>query len=722
MAAPRVSAGGGLGSIAYVLRKGREAGGVLRLYRRLRSRNACKTCALGMGGAKGGMVSENGQFPEVCKKSVQAQAGDMAAAIPESFFASRSLGALERLSSRELEALGRLAFPVIAEEGSDRFRRISWDAALDRAAAALREAPPDEVFFYSSGRSSNEAAFLLQLVARAWGSPNIHNCSSYCHAASGVALSKVYGSGTASVVLDDLENTDLVVVAGANPASNHPRLMSHLIRLRRRGGKVIVVNPLREIGLLRFRQPSDWRSLLFGSVVCDLYLHLRVGGDVALYKDLLRGLIEADVVDREFVESATSGWAEVEADARAADPRELERAHGVPRRCIDRAVRLFAGAERGILCWSMGLTHHAHGVDNVLALANLALARGWLGKPGAGLLPIRGHSNVQGVGSVGMTPAVKEAFAHRLEEVYGVRASGAPGHDTYASMEAAAAGRVRACVLLGGNLFASNPDRAWAAAALRRIPASVSLTTKLNEGHVHGRGRTAILLPVLARDEEAQPTTQESMFNYVRLSEGGVPSLAGEMRSEVEVIAALAERLLPEGRFDWKGLRSHRTLREGIAAVVPGFARIVEGEFQVEGRTFHEPRFATPDGRARFHVTPLPDLPDGDFRLTTVRSEGQFNTVVYEDEDPYRGNVRRDVVMMAAEDAERLGVVEGDRVAVVTAAGRLEVRAAIVEIAPGCLAMYYPEANVLVPRRIDPRSKTPAFKSVAARLEKLPAT
>jgi anaerobic selenocysteine-containing dehydrogenase len=329
---------------------------------------------------------------------------------------------------------------------------------------------------------------------------------------------------------------------------------------------------------------------------------------------------------------------------------------------------------------------------------------------------------VQGVGSVGMTPALKQAFARRLDEVYGVRASADPGQDTYASMEAAAAGRVRACVLLGGNLFASNPDRAWAAAALRRIPCSVSLTTKLNEGHVHGRGRTALVLPVLARDEEAQPTTQESMFNYVRRSEGGRPAFAGEMRSEVDVIAALAERVLPEGRFDWKELRSHRRLREGIAAVVPGFERIVSEEFQIEGRTFHERRFATPDGRARFHVTPLPDLPDGDFRLTTVRSEGQFNTVVYEEEDLHRGNVRRDVVMLAREDAERLGVAEGDRVVVITATGRLEVRAAIVEIPPGNVAMYYPEANVLVPRRLDPRSKTPAFKSVAARLEKLPST
>jgi molybdopterin-dependent oxidoreductase alpha subunit len=381
---------------------------------------------------------------------------------------------------------------------------------------------------------------------------------------------------------------------------------------------------------------------------------------------------------------------------------------------------MLAAAGRGVFCWAMGLTHHAHGVDNVLALANLALARGWLGRPGAGLLPIRGHSNVQGVGSCGVTPALKQAFAAKLEALYDIPAAAA-GHDTYSSMVAAAAGKIQAGILLGGNLFASNPDRAWAGAALRRIPLTVALTTKLNEGHVHGRGRTALVLPVLARDEEAQATTQESMFNYVRLSDGGTPAVAGEMRSEVEVIAALAELILPPGRFDWAALRSHRRLREAIAAVVPGFeaiGRIDETgrEFTIAGRTFDGPRFPTEDGRAHFHPTPLPEFAagPGELRLMTVRSEGQFNTVVYEEEDVYRGNRRRDVVMMAPADAAGLGVAEGERVIVETAAGALEASVALVDIRPGNVAMYYPEANALVPRRIDARSKTPAFKSVVA--------
>jgi molybdopterin-dependent oxidoreductase alpha subunit len=384
---------------------------------------------------------------------------------------------------------------------------------------------------------------------------------------------------------------------------------------------------------------------------------------------------------------------------------------------------MIANAKRGVFCWAMGLTQHAHGADNVKALANLALARGWLGMPGCGLLPIRGHSNVQGVGSVGVTPALKEAFAEKMREAYGVEPPAEPGWDTYQSMVAADQGRVKAALFLGGNLLGSNPDRSWAERALGNIPVSVHVSTKLNEGHIHGRGNAVIILPALARDEESQPTSQESMFNFVRLSDGGAPAVAGEMRSEVDIIASIADRILPTDRFDWKELRSHAHLRESIGRVVPGYAASAKldaggGEFQIDGRTFHEPRFKTADGKAHFHVTPLPAFATGggEFRLMTLRSEGQFNTVVYDEEDLYRGNTRRDVVMMAGEDARRLGVGEGDRVIVETGAGRMRVVVSVVDIRPGNLAMYYPEANRLVPRDIDPDTGTPSFKSVVARV------
>lgn len=724
MAKPQVSAGGGIPAILYSFRMARRAGGLLRLYRRMRRRNTCKTCALGMGGQRGGMVNEAGHFPEVCKKSLQAQASDMMGPITEATLHDYPLDRLARLGPADLENLGRIAFPMIAEEGDAAFRRTSWDDAIERVSHAFQAAPPRDTFFYASGRASNEAAFLMQVVARAYGTSNIHNCSYYCHSASGVALSRVYGSGTASVVLDDLRRADLVLIAGANPASNHPRLITQLVNLRRRGGRVIVINPLREIGLVRFRIPSDWRSLLFGSTVSDLYLQTHVGGDVALLKAVLKGLIENNAITAEYIERYTTGWIEVKTDLEATPWDVLVEESGVTRDEIDRAVELFAGAERGILCWAMGLTHHAHGVDNILALSNVALARGWLGKPGCGLLPIRGHSNVQGVGSVGVSPRLRRAFAERLQAVYGVTPGGEDrGLDTYGSMQAAADGRIRAAFFLGGNLFSSNPDRQWAAAALRRIPFSVHVSTKLNEGHVHGRGKTTLVLPALARDEEAQATTQESMFNFVRLSEGGRAAVDGDMRSEVDIIATFAESVLPPDRFDWVSLRDHQRLREAIAKVVPGYESIrdidgASGEFQIGGRTFHEPHFNTADGKACFFVTPMPSFSAGanQFRLMTIRSEGQFNTVVYDEEDIYRGTRRRDVVMMSESDARRLGVREGDRVVVKTDAGSMEVCVSITDIRPGSLAMYYPEANAIVPRVIDSSSGTPAFKSVRATL------
>ncbi len=725
MARPRVSAAGGFPAIAYVFKKGREAGGLLKFYRKMREKNACKTCALGMGGQLGGMVNEAGHFPEVCKKSVQAQAGDMAGVISEEFLKKNSIADLSRLDSADLEKLGRIAFPICADPGDSHFRRISWDEALDRTAKAFRETSPEQVFFYSSGRSSNEAAFLMQLVARAYGTANINNCSYYCHQASGVALTQIYGSGTASIDLEDLAKADLALVAGANPASNHPRLITLLMHLRRRGGKVIVINPLKELGLTRFRVPSDWRSLLFGSKISDIYIQPHIGSDIALYKALLKGVLERAGVDREFIQANTVGWSELEKDIQQSSWESLLTECGVSREEIDEIVNALLAAKRGIFLWAMGLTHHESGVDNILALANLALSRGWLGREGAGLLPIRGHSNVQGVGSMGVAPALKQAFAEKMSALYGIHPVAEAGFDTFASMRAAESGRIRAAFLLGGNLFSSNPDRKWAGAALEKIPFTVYLSTKLNEGHIHGRGKSCVILPVLARDEESQATTQESMFNYVRLSQGGEPLVPGEMRSEVEILAAFAERVLPKGRFDWSGLRSHRELRKQIAQVVPGFQELgnmddTQKEFSITGRVFHEPKFATKDGKARFHVTALSAFKTdpAEFRLMTLRSEGQFNTVVYEREDLYRGNKHRNVVMLSQQDATRLQLTEGSRVRVKTEIGSMEVQAAIVEIRPGNLAMYYPEANALVPGRIDPQSKTPAFKSVRARIEK----
>jgi molybdopterin-dependent oxidoreductase alpha subunit len=429
------------------------------------------------------------------------------------------------------------------------------------------------------------------------------------------------------------------------------------------------------------------------------------------------------MTDRVFLADHAEGWEQVERDALEADWGELVRLCGVGRQEIDQAVERIGAARRGIGLWAMGLTHHKHGCDNIQALANLVAARGWIGRPGCGLMPIRGHSNIQGVGSVGFAPGLKRAFAEEMERAYGIPSR--RGLDTYHCMEAAAGGRMQAAVLLGGNLYASNPDLDWAGGALRRIGTTAYLTTKLNQGHVHGRGRCNLVLPVLARDEERQPTTQESMFNFVRLSEGGQRGPVGEPRSEVELICALAARLLPEGPFPFERMTDHTSIRQVIAQVVPGYAAMGEidrtrNEFQIAGRTFHEPRFNTDSGKLRLQVPPTRGIDAGEdeFRLMTLRSEGQFNTVVYEEEDIYRGNRRRDVVMISRWDGERLGLGEFDPVTVESAAGKQSVLVAFAELPPGNAAMYYPEANSLVPRSIDPESGTPAFKSVVVRIVK----
>jgi molybdopterin-dependent oxidoreductase alpha subunit len=623
-----------------------------------------------------------------------------------------------------MEAAGRLVFPIGWREGDTHFRRLAWDQALDAVATGLRGSDPRATFFYSSGRSSNEAAFLMQTFARAFGTANIHSCSSYCHQASSVALGRVVGTTTSTLVLDDLDKADLAIVAGANPASNHPRLIVKLVEIRERGGTVIVINPVKELGLQRFKIPSRPRSLLFGSDVSDIYLQPHVGSDIACFTALLKGVVERGGVDRAYVDAHVEGWDEVEAHVRGTEWTTLLEASGLARADVDRAVDALVTARRGVMLWAMGLTHHEHGVQNVVALANLALSRGWVGREGCGLLPVRGHSNVQGVGSVGFAPALKAAFATKMAEVYGIGPASEPGLDTYRCMEAAHDGQMHVASQLGGNLFGSSPDRAWAARALQRIGTTCTLATKLNEGHVHGRGRHHIILPVLARDEERQSTTQESMFNFVRLSTGGEAPPGDTLKSEVEVICALASRVLPPGPFAFDTMTDHDAVRRAIATVVPDYEAVAaightKQEFQIAGRTLHAPTFRTPSGRARAMVTPLPAYRPGpgEFRLMTLRSEGQFNTVVYEEEDLYRGLTRRDVVMMSAADGVARGLREGDPVEVVTTIGRMRVVAAFIDIPPGNMAMYYPEANAIVPRCIDPESGTPAFKSIIARLE-----
>jgi molybdopterin-dependent oxidoreductase alpha subunit len=722
----RVKTGGGWPAVWYTLRKGREVGGLWKLWKAMRTKNACKTCAVGMGGQAGGMVNEQGHFPEVCKKSLQAMAADMQGAIRRDFWSTYSIAQLQAFSPRELESCGRITTPVLLSRPDDYYRPIGWDEAIAKIVDKLRATVPDETFWYFSGRGSNEAAFLLQLFARMYGTNNVNNCSYYCHQASGVGLASSVGTGTATISLADFDGADLVFVIGGNPASNHPRLMRTLMQVRRRGGEVIVINPVVEIGMVKFSVPSDVRSLLFGSKIASLYVQPHIGGDLALLTGIAKRIDEMQAIDAVYLNNCCEGWAEYSLWLRQLEWGEIISKSGVSRDEIDKIASHYAKANHAVFSWTMGITHHAHGVQNVQAIANLALVRGMIGRPNSGLLPIRGHSNVQGIGSVGVTPKLKQTLFERIEAHLGVKLPTGPGLDTLECLELADRGGLKAGFCLGGNLYGASPDAAFAAAALNKLDLIVYLNTTLNSGHAHGLANETLILPVLARDEEPQPTTQESMFNFVRLSDGG-PARHDGPRAEVDIIADVAQHVLNGSTpIDWSAMRDTSRIREAIAAVVPGFERIAtidrtKEEFAIGGRVLHEPRFPTANGRAKLHTFTLPDLPGGDvgLRLMTVRSEGQFNTVVYEEYDLYRGQDRRDVILLNPADIRRLGLRENQRVTVRSETGTINniLARSFADIKAGNALMYYPEANVLVPRHADPLSRTPAFKNIVVTLE-----
>ncbi len=728
-------------------------------------------------------------------------AADLQGAIHDHFFSDFSLDQLKAFTSRELESSGRLTQPLYAGPLESHYRKIDWPEAIDRISKKLRKTDPRESFFYFSGRSSNEAGFLMQLFARLWGTNNINNCSYYCHQASGVGLSSVTGSGTASIALEDIDHCDLLFLIGANPASNHPRLMRSIVDLKRRGGKVIVINPLKETGLVRFKVPSDVRSLLFGSTIADEYVQPNIGGDIALLSGITKYLIEKDAltnnpsvpsadspapIDHNFLTQHADGWPAFKSHIQNLSWDQIIHRSGVDRPTINRVAETYLRSNKTIFAWAMGVTHHEHGVRNVQAIANLAIMRGMLGGPGKGLLPLRGHSNVQGIGSMGVTPRLKDAVFKKLQTEFNLKLPDWDGMDTLSCMHRAHEGKIHFASCLGGNLFGSNPDANFAHAAMSRIDMVMYMSTTLNTGHAWGRGRETLILPVLARDEEPQPTTQESMFNYVRMSDGGTPRHQGP-RSEIQIIANIAQAVLenkqtqsdnspslegggrgvgekqttsqsanpstedpiagslrdPGCPINWQTLTNHASIRQLIARIIPGYEQLADidqtkKEFTIPGRLFHKPHFATDTGRAKIHTIDLPPLlgnnqspssvlspqhsalrpPPSVLRLMTIRSEGQFNTVVYEEEDIYRGQERRDVILMNRYDIQSLGLHIDDRVTIRTDTGSMpNILVREFSIPPGNAAMYYPEANILIPKTADPQSKTPSFKSIAVTIE-----
>jgi len=672
-----------------------------------------------MGGQVGGMRNEQNHWPEVCKKSIQAMAADMQGAIQPEFFKRFSIDQLRQFSPREMEHAGRITTPLLLERGDTHYKPVSWDDAFSRIESKLKRTDPDRSFFYFSGRSSNEAGFLLQLFARIYGTNHINNCSFYCHQASGVGLTGSLGTGTATVELESLDHCDLFFLIGANPSSNHPRLLTKLKNIRKRGGKVIVINPVVEKGLVEFRVPSDPMSLLFGSKIASDYIQVRPGGDLALFSGLAKTILDKGQINSDFIESATEGFEHFKKNIQELSWNDIELGSGISRQEIESIGQQYIGAQNVVFGWCMGITHHAHGTASVQSIVNLALLRGMVGKKFAGLLPIRGHSNVQGMGSMAVTPTLKKAVFDRMTDE-GVSVPTTKGYDTLACIQAAQNSDMDFAFCLGGNLYGSNPDSSATAAAFSKIDTVVYASTTLNTGHAWGTGKETIILPVLARDEEKQSTTQESMFSFVRLSDGGI-NRHQSLKSEVEVISAIASRVLGNDKlFNWGELEDHNSIRKIISRIIPGYEHIknigtTKDEFHIPGRILHTPTFPTESGKAKFIYHSIPNLKplkEDELQLLSVRSEGQFNTVVYEDEDLYRGQDRRNVVLMNKNDMDRLGFIKDDRVIVKSKTGVLDnILARPFDIKKGAVLMYYPEVNSLVSQEVDPQSRTPSFKS-----------
>ena len=705
------------------------------LWRTLLHKSACLSCAWGTGGQNGGFVDELGEPLQRCLKSVEAIAAELQPAVPAQVFAGRRLAELQQLDSADCDRLGRLSQPLIRRQGSDHYVPIDWPEVYELVEASFR-VPAARLASYSSGRSSNEAAYLLQLLLRALGSNNLADCSDLCHAPSTVALQAAFGSGTSMVNLDSLKHADCVVLVGSNAPANHPRLMNELLQLRQRGGTVIAINPVLEVGLLKFGSPAfPIRSMLQNSEVASLFLQPIPGSDTAVFLGLQKALLERDAIPWQFVRAHSDGWEALIEQLRDTSWQQITSCCGLSREELDHAAAQIANASGVVFAWAMGITHHRNGVDNVQAIANTAVLSGNVGRPGAGTMPIRGHSNVQGFGSMGVSAQLREPMRLALEQLLGRPLSRQAGYDTRALIEAAAADRVDTLFCLGGNLYGANPDAQQAQRALAQIDTIIYLATKPNTGHFHGlAARQTLLLPVFNRFESPHRTTVESGNNWVRLNEPGSTHLqGGSLVSEVVFLAELAGRLMGDGPVDWRRLQEPSYVHQLIARSVPGYGAIADidssrKEFQVAGRVFDQPKFPTATGRAQLTPTPLPrlSLPAADhfggvpagqrglvLSLITARSYGQHNTVVYKRGDSYRGMPHRQTILMNRDDLRLSGLQPHQRVTVQGEAGAM----AQVEIIPGDIRagaalMFYPEANCLMRAEIDPRSGTPAYKRV----------
>ncbi len=690
-----------------------------------------------------------------CENGAKALAWEATAhRVGREFFARYSVSELAQQSDHWLEQQGRLTEPMSYDAATDRYHPIRWDDAFRMIGESLRALPdPNQAEFYTSGRTSNEAAFLFQLFVREYGTNNFPDCSNYCHEATSQGLPPQIGVGKSTCLMDDFEHCDAIFIFGQNPGTNSPRMMTELRAASKRGVPIVAFNPLRERALERFTAPQNPVEMLTltSTPICSNYYQLKVGGDWFALQGMMKALLAMDddacksgaarVVDVDFIREHCSGFDELRQGVLRTPWEAIEKASGLSREQLEEAARIYAGAKAVIACWGMGVTQHRHGTQNVQQIVNLMLLRGNIGKPGAGLLPVRGHSNVQGDRTVGINERPKPELLDRLQAVFGFKPPREHGHDVGAALDAILDGRSKVFIGLGGNFVMASPDTEVISAGLRRLDLTVNVATKLNRSHLVV-GKRSLILPCLGRSERdvqngvEQEVTAEDAMCMVHASRGRAEPAGEQLRSEVWIVAQMARATLgPESVVDWEGLSAdYSRIRDQIEAVFPEFADFNErirqpGGFHL-GNSARERQWKTANGKANFIVHSFEcesaGAEEATLTLTSIRSHDQFNTTIYSHSDRYRGVVnQRDVLFISEAEMKKRGLVFGDRVDIRTVSSDgIERIVRGFKIVPylmpeGCCAGYYPETNPLTPLYArDPVSGTPASKSVPVLISK----
>ncbi|MFM2388280.1 MAG: hypothetical protein RL660_3037 [Bacteroidota bacterium] len=684
---------------------------------------------------------ERSGIAEYCENGAKAIAEEATTKkLDAAFFAKNSIYDLSLLNDYEIGKKGRVAQPMYLPAGATHYKPISWQAAYAKIGKALNAlSSPHEAVFYTSGRTSNEAAFLYQLFVREYGTNNLPDCSNMCHESSGVALSETVGIGKGSVKLEDFYNTQVIIILGQNPGTNHPRMLSALKKAKENGATIISVNPIVETGLLNFANPQEVKGALgIKAKLTDIYVQVRINGDMALLKAIMYLLLEAEdaapgtVIDKDFITKQTAGYESFEKNIRQQNFAELVRVSGVEEKQIREVANILATKQKIIACWAMGLTQHKNAVTTIQDVVNILLMKGSIGKPGAGTCPVRGHSNVQGDRTMGIYEKPPQIFLDNIQRVFSFTPPQEHGYDVVECIEAMHQGKAKVFIAMGGNFLSATPDTEFTAEALRRTDLTVHVSTKLNRSHlIHGK--EAIILPCLARTDidntggDNQFVTVENSMGVVHMSKGSLKPISTELHSEPAIVCHLAKATLGDRSLvNWDlYLQHYDHIRDAIEKTIPGFdaynirVRNKEGFYLPNGSRIGE--FKTHNAKANFTTSAVEEIqvPQGEYLMMTIRSHDQFNTTIYGLDDRYRGilNERR-VVLMNEHDMQEAGFAKKDVVDLINTSDGVKRVASKFLIIPyniprQCIATYFPETNVLVPiKSTADRSNTPTSKSV----------